>query len=198
MNEVLFRCLIFLTSYLIGSVPIGYLIARWRGVADIRLHGSGATGATNAARVLGSAYFFIIFALDFFRAFVTMYMLINYTSWSSYFWLVGIALMIGNGWPIFIGFRGGKGVATALGMLTFLMPKIALFLFIIWLAVFILVRVVGIGSVALFVAMYLCAIFTQASTSQLFLCIVSLIGTQLHGANIKQYLQLLREKVKAV
>ena len=195
MNEIIFRLFLFLVGYIIGSISFGYLIARWRGITDIRLHGSGATGATNVARILGKRYFFIIFALDFLRAFFTLFFASHFYHYNPlYLCMLGIGLIVGNGWPIFLGFRGGKGVATALGVLAVLAPQLMIVGLLIWFIVWYAAKNVGIASVVLFVFL-ICASFYIRSY-ELWLRVAGILGIVLHQRNISDYIRYLEEKRK--
>ena len=99
-----------LLAYLIGAIPTGYLIARLKGVRDIRQHGSGNIGATNVSRLLGIHYFFIIFFLDAGKAFLFMNTIKPYFPIDYLYFFAGI-LLLGNTCSLFLRFRGGKGVA---------------------------------------------------------------------------------------
>lgn len=112
-----------LASYLLGAIPFGVLIGLARGV-DIRQHGSRNTGATNAGRVLGRRIGLLCLALDilkgFVPAFVAMFFIIGdepVTASSLTTWLaIGAAAVVGHVFPVYLGFRGGKGVATTIGV----------------------------------------------------------------------------------
>ena len=132
-------------SYLVGSIPTAYLFARiFKGI-DIRKHGSGNVGATNAIRVLGKTIGICVLIIDVLKGFVVVLFLAD--RFSGYEWFkiaVGFASVCGHNWPVFLRFKGGKGVATSLGVLLGLalsLPVIrpALGLsFLIWLLVYIL------------------------------------------------------------
>lgn len=115
-------------AYLIGGIPWGVVLGRvFKGV-DVRQHGSGATGATNALRVLGWRISLAVFVLDFFKGFVPV-VLARWLDCPG--WVVGgVALtsVVGHCWSPFIGFRGGKGMATGGGAAVALMPWLVLML----------------------------------------------------------------------
>jgi len=103
-------------SYLIGSVPTGYVAGRLLKGIDIREHGSGATGATNVLRVLGRAPFLAVMVGDALKGYVpvliTWYLFHNHDLQVA----SGIAAVLGHDYPIYIGFRGGRGAATSFGV----------------------------------------------------------------------------------
>ncbi len=104
-------------AYLIGSIPFGYLIARTIGGVDIRTVGSGNIGATNVGRVLGFRFFVAVFLLDFLKGFLPTRFLLDSFGATLFNLPVGVAVatILGHNFPIFLGFKGGKGVATSLG-----------------------------------------------------------------------------------
>src|SRR5205085_4474364 len=130
-------------SYLIGSVPAGYIIARLAGV-DIRKAGSGNIGATNIVRVLGKQYGYPVFLFDFLKGLfaVKMSIFVFYYCQPAFVGpelcgiIGGSCCVVGHSYPLWLGFRGGKGVATSGGVIVAMMPWVALTGGIMWLAVF--------------------------------------------------------------
>jgi glycerol-3-phosphate acyltransferase PlsY len=176
-------------AYLIGSIPSGFLIARAHGIKDIREHGSGNIGATNVARILGLPYFFIVFFLDFMKSYLFL-SLLTFTHADQL--MVGasaVALLIGNGFPIFLGFRGGKGVATSFGVLWALQPLLLVCAFSVWALVFAVSRTVGVASVATLIILPICSVFIVQDLSWmgLFTFFLSFWGLFLHRNNIKSF-----------
>lgn len=140
MNEILPFALLTGISYLIGAVPFGYLIARSRGV-DIFQHGSGNIGATNVGRVLGRRYGILVFLLDFAKGAVPTALAVTCASQlhealrpAAAGVGAGLAAFLGHCFPIYLRFRGGKGVATATGVVAVLLPGPAFLAFLVWLA----------------------------------------------------------------
>lgn len=113
-------------TYLIGSIPFGLIVARLAGGIDIRQHGSGNIGATNVGRTLGRKWFFVVFMLDMLKGFLPTFFamaetaaikpgdLTQLTSHAPI--LVAAAAVIGHNFPVYLKFKGGKGVATSLGV----------------------------------------------------------------------------------
>lgn len=151
--------ILIVTSYLLGSVPTGLLVARSRGV-DIRKQGSGNFGATNVGRVLGRKWGILVFLLDIGKgamATAVAGVLTGHLApspvdpfWRNIIWLgTGIACVLGNVFPVFLGFRGGKGVATSLGVMLGIYPYLtlpALSAFVVWAIVVKFSRYVSLGS----------------------------------------------------
>ncbi len=121
MNAALATLASLVFAYLLGSVPFGLLIARWFGKVDIRTVGSGNIGATNVGRVLGFRFFVVVFLLDFLKGFLPTLDLPELARRATGQELphlpvgVAVAAILGHNFPVFLKFRGGKGVATSLG-----------------------------------------------------------------------------------
>ena len=145
-------------SYLAGAVPFGYLVVRMRTGKDIRTMGSGNIGATNVARNLGVPWFIPVFILDFMKGFAPVFWL---APWVAARWkcpicpspgatlaaFCALCSIVGHMWPVTLGFRGGKGVATVGGVLFALNWMAALAAMAVWVVVFIPFRYVSLGSV---------------------------------------------------
>ena len=114
-------------GYLLGSIPTGLWIGKWRGGGDIRASGSGRTGATNTFRALGLRWSATVLVLDAIKG--ALPILIVMAVWNSPSGEVvgGLAAVVGHQFPLFAGFRGGRGAATALGGMIAIMPMGALF-----------------------------------------------------------------------
>lgn len=182
--------LLVLFAYLYGSILFGEHIARWKGI-DIRSVGSGNVGATNVGRVLGKRYAVIVFLLDFSKGFVPMVLARLYfglEGWTAFF--VGIASLLGHMYPIFHGFSGGKGVATAFGVLSALSPLIAILSIAFWGIVF---KWKGIVSLASLSASALAVILLLLSGYPFKIFLMGLVMLLLivykHKENIKRLLE---------
>jgi len=147
-------------SYLIGSIPTAYIFGRLLKGIDIRKFGSGNVGATNALRVLGKPVGISVLALDILKGFVAVFFLGNIIaaritgiSDITARVLLGFCCICGHNWTIFLRFKGGKGMATTLGVLLGLAVKSAgikiVFVLVIltWLVVFIITRIVSLASI---------------------------------------------------
>jgi glycerol-3-phosphate acyltransferase PlsY len=141
-------------SYLLGSIPFGYLAGRLVGI-DIRKAGSGNVGATNVVRVLGKRYGYPVFALDFLKGFaaVKISMLMapgpppEWYSPEIFGILAAMSSVLGHLYPPWLKFKGGKGVATSAGALLALTPVATLIGVAIWIIVFWLTRYVSLASI---------------------------------------------------
>lgn len=152
--------IVALVSYLIGSIPAGYLVGQARGV-DIRREGSGNIGATNVLRVLGKPYGYAVFLFDFLKGVGAVRLSILIASRmdpsndaTELIGIVsGVLCVIGHSYPVWLGFKGGKGVATSAGVLFGLMPVAALIMMIVWLVIFALTKYVSVASIVAAIAL---------------------------------------------
>jgi acyl phosphate:glycerol-3-phosphate acyltransferase len=134
-------------AYLIGAVPIGWLVARAFGVSDIRRHGSGTIGATNVLRTLGRLPAIVTLLGDVLKGYVAVALAARFTEGDPVaVALAAVAAVVGNCWSVFLGFRGGKGVATGLGALLWLVPWATLAALPVFVAVVATSRFVSLGS----------------------------------------------------
>lgn len=137
--------LLLLGSYLMGSVPCGYLIgSRYR--VDLRRHGSGNIGATNAFRVLGARVGLLVLFCDVTKGFLPV-LVMNHFFGPGWAVVAGLAAIAGHNWSVFLGFRGGRGVATGAGVLLALMPKVVLVALVVWFVVVMFSGYVSLGSI---------------------------------------------------
>jgi glycerol-3-phosphate acyltransferase PlsY len=139
-------------AYLIGAVPIGYLVGRAFGVADIRRHGSGSIGATNVLRTAGRLPAFLTLGGDIAKGYLAVAAgaALGASSFGANTGVIAasaVAAVIGNCWSVFLGFRGGKGVATGLGALLRIVPLAVIPAALVWLVVTLSFRYVSLGSV---------------------------------------------------
>ncbi len=162
MNSPLHIILLMLGAYLVGSIPVGLIVSRLKGV-DIRRHGSGNPGATNVGRVLGRKWGLMVFVIDVLKgALSTIGAGLLHTMLSDApdqsdpvsrdFILIGAGLccVVGNLAPVFAGFKGGKGVATSLGVVLGIYPYLtlpALAAFFVWAIVVKLSGYISLGSI---------------------------------------------------
>jgi acyl phosphate:glycerol-3-phosphate acyltransferase len=190
-------------AYLIGAIPFGYLLVKLRTGKDIRSLGSGNIGATNVARVLGTAWFVPVFILDFLKGFAPVFW---GAPWVAARWpcpvcshlptalgvLYGLLTTFGHMWPVYLGFRGGKGVATVTGILVALNWKASLVALGAWLLAFLPTRYVSLGSIAGAVALPIAHHFTARGPGQwivtAFLAFAGLLVIVRHRTNIRRLL----------
>jgi|ERR1700674_459818 len=145
---------IALLGYFFGSLPFGYFAGRISGT-DIRSAGSGNIGATNVLRVLGKKWGYAVFLADAFKGFAAVSLssliadrVISVRPYAEYFAiLAAVMCIIGHTFPVWLRFKGGKGVATSVGAVFGLMPIAAITIFTIWVIVFEITRYVSVASI---------------------------------------------------
>lgn len=144
--------LIALASYLLGSIPFGYLAGRLNGI-DLRTNGSGNIGATNALRVLGKPWGYAVFAGDFLKGWLPVKFVLIWglaagvDPSSAPGALAAMAALIGHSFPVWLGFKGGKGIATSAGVIVGLFPQAFLICIGVWILLFTTTRYVSIASI---------------------------------------------------
>mgnify|MGYP000609637910 CR=1 FL=1 len=109
------KIVVALASYLLGSIPTGYLLVRLSGKRDVRTFGSGSTGATNVLRVKGWKVAFPVAVFDVLKGFLPAFLALRWFEDPVFAAVCGLLAVVGHCYPFSIGFRGGKGVATSLG-----------------------------------------------------------------------------------
>ena len=134
-------------AYVVGAVPIGFLIARAFGIGDIRRHGSGNIGATNVLRTLGRAPAILTLLGDIAKGYAAVALAAHLGGNDVVLTAAGaVAAVVGNCWSVFLGFRGGKGVATGLGALLRLSPLATLAALPVFLVVVVTTRFISLAS----------------------------------------------------
>lgn len=202
MQDQVYSCVLAAAiGYLLGSCPNGLLVSRARGV-DIRRHGSGNIGATNVLRVMGKRWGYLVFALDAIKGFGAVWLAFALTfvinPGAPYREVVGIAggiaCILGHTFPVWLRFRGGKGVATSAGVLLGLMPLAVVSVLAVWFIVFKGTRYVSVASIGaafalpLFVALYLrIKLLTGASLLPFSILIAGVVIWR-HRSNIERLL----------
>jgi acyl phosphate:glycerol-3-phosphate acyltransferase len=142
--------LVVIIAYLIGSIPFGYLVVRVKGGGDVRETGSGGTGATNVSRRAGRAAGVITLILDALKGVIAILVAKSLLNTDNTDWLIAaaaIAALLGHIFPVWLAFRGGKGVATGVGIFLALAPLAVLFAGVIFVAVVALTKYVSLGSI---------------------------------------------------
>lgn len=144
-----------LIAYLLGSFPSGYIAGRIRGV-DVRKVGSGNVGATNVTRVLGKKFGYPVFLVDFCKGLFPVLFAgtiahrcdLSSLSTDLCIAIAGIFSVVGHSYPIWLGFKGGKGVATSLGVIFGVSWIAALIMCVMWIVMFKVTRYVSVASIA--------------------------------------------------
>lgn len=189
---VLVPCLILLAAYLLGSIPFGYLLVRFVRKEDIRAVGSGNIGATNVARAGSKGLGILTLILDLAKGVVAVLVARHYTPGqigtpSDLTVGAAVAAVLGHVFPVWLRFRGGKGVATALGVLLALVPSVALAGVLVFALVVGFTRLVSLASIVAAAAMPVFAMLLMPVRSPAVLggiLFLSLLVIAKHHANI--------------
>lgn len=150
MSESVLGPVLVVAGYLAGSIPFGVILTRLIVGVDVRTVGSGNIGATNVARAGGRKVAIPVFILDVVKAVVPILvarrLLAGQPNGELWTMMVAVAALAGHVFPVWLGFNGGKGVATGLGVFTVLEPWAAIAGFAVWIGVYLTVKVSSIGS----------------------------------------------------
>jgi glycerol-3-phosphate acyltransferase PlsY len=175
-------------SYLLGSVPCGYLVVFIAAGRDIRASGSGNIGATNVLRSRGRLAGLLTLVLDVLKGAVPV---IYGRAHFDDPWLVllgALAVLLGHSFPVFLKFRGGKGVASLVGaFMIFYWPALAVFAVVFWVVLF-LTRWVSLSSLLATAALFFCILLTQAAESSMVVLAMLLLIVLRHRGNIRRLL----------
>lgn len=181
--------LLTLVAYLFGAIPFGLLVAKSRGI-NIREHGSGNIGATNVFRVVGKGWGVFTFVLDALKGFLPAFFfpLIGNLP-GDYGVLFGLTAIIGHSFPVYLKFKGGKGVATSAGMLVGVAPAAVGIGFLVWIIGLLVSRIVSLASILAALAVGISVWFLgESQTVCIALSVLAVMVIWLHRANIKRLL----------
>ena len=189
--------IILVIGYLLGSISTGVVISKALSKTDIRMHGSGNAGTTNMLRVLGRKAALLTFIGDMLKGIIAVFI---------GKWLVGgelggllgvVGAVLGHYYPLYFGFKGGKGIATSFGSLLFVFPVQALLAFTVFLILVGITHYVSVGSVAAAIVLPLLVVFTRFAQPQLWI-ITACIGASVvwrHRANIQRLMNHTESKL---
>jgi len=188
----MFDISILVLSYLLGSISGSLLLGRFRGI-DIRQQGSGNAGGTNAFRTQGFKFALGVVLIDVSKGALAAYLALRFSSLSYMYVLPCVAVMcavVGHVWPIFHGFRGGKGAATLVGGLLLLWPVAVLVLVLVWLLCLSLTGYVGLSTVLAGFSLLALALITKVPAPMLvFSASAALLMLFTHRANLQRLMQ---------
>ncbi len=181
---------IFVLCYLLGNINPAYIYGKLTKNTDIRNHGSGNAGTTNALRVLGKKAGAVVLIADFVKGIVAV-LLAGMLSTGQYAQAIGaIAVILGHNWPVLLKFRGGKGIATICGVFAVLAPISLAIAVGIALALIFFTRMVSLGSiVGLLVNVVVLFVMNGLETNTVLAIVVATIGIFQHRQNIKRIIQ---------
>ena len=182
-------------GYLMGSISFSIIVGKLFEKVDVREHGSGNAGTTNTLRVLGKKAAIIVLLGDILKCLIAVvvgYFLFSETG----MWIGGVACMIGHVYPVFFGFKGGKGVATGIAMMTFSCFFAGISSFIIFLIVLFFSRIVSLSSLSAFLVF---PIFVYIFTKNMIFVFIAIAMCAfvfyLHRENIKRILSGNEKKI---
>lgn len=185
-------------AYVLGSIPNGLVLCRLFWHIDIREHGSHNIGATNVWRTLGKGPGFLVFFLDFLKGLLGVWFGLMLSGEPLALVLGGVFAIVGHSASVFLGLKGGKGVATGLGVIAMLMPLPTLLVFLVWLAIVYLTKYVSLGSIiGAALVPVLSLAFHLPTEYTVFGVFAAVLIIYRHKANIGRLLNGTESKIKA-
>ena len=187
-DSVIFTALLLLAiGYLFGAIPSGYIAGRWLKGIDLRNCGSGSTGATNVLRNVGKGPALAVFLIDVGKGALAVLLAksVGFNDWIQV--LAGLAALAGHIWPVWLGWNGGKAVATGFGMFLGLAWPVGLACFGLFMAMISIFRIVSLSSVVAAIGLPLLILLSGGSSAYLVVSLVaSLMVLWRHRSNIKR------------
>lgn len=193
MIQIFCQLLYLIFTYMVCSIPFGLILSKIFANQDIRQSGSGNIGATNVARVLGKKLGFATLLLDSLKGAVMVtagrFLFSDSSGLNIFLVLVAIFAVVGHIYPIYLKFKGGKGVATSIAVILAINPFIGVVCYGLWIAVFVITKTSALASIlSLFLTIFV-AIFSSSLKEEVFLYLfLFLIVTFHHKENIKRIL----------
>ena len=182
-----------LGSYLIGSFPTGFLVVKWLKRVDLRTVGSGNIGATNVGRVAGTGASAAVFLMDAAKGIVPVLLIapqVSEVPGSTAALACGLAAVLGHNFPLFLKFKGGKGVATTIGVLISAIPIIGMVYLLVWGVCFMIWRYVSVASLSAAVSIPLVQLLLRRCATEIWLgAAFALLIVARHRANIDRLRQ---------
>ena len=199
--NILEICLTIFVAYLIGSIPTGYLIVKAKTGDDIRKIGSGSTGATNVKRVLGKKWFFIVLLLDAIKGLTPVILAKLFTTAYTEIGLLpvlaAIMVIVGHSKSIFLGFSGGKSVASGVGTIIALSWQVGVIVAVIWALITYFSKYVSLGSIIALWCSCLFMYYLDNPIAYVAYCVIGAVYiTYLHRQNIVRLLKGEENKVR--
>ena len=187
--------IVIIVSYLLGCFATGYYLVRLRTGEDIRSRGSGAVGARNVGRELGAPGFVLTFLVDFTKGALAVWAA-TYFGLSPWGVILSMhAVIIGHIWPAQLGFRGGKGIATALGALMAFDYRLAVILILLFGFIWVLVRELTLsGLVAISMAPLVAAIMAKSHRDAAGITLLVILILMAHRTNIRDMIRTMRNR----
>lgn len=199
LNDISFLHYIlgFIFGHVFGSIPSGLWIVQALHGIDIRNYGSKNIGTTNVFRTVGPQTAIIVLLCDMFKGILAVALVNYYFNNAVLDVTTALGALLGHNYSLFLGFKGGKGVATGLGLLVFLMPKVAGAVFIIWLVLVLITRYVSLGSIVAAICTPIMAWFFEYPEPYIILgAIAGFFVVVRHKENIGRLLSGTESKIK--
>ncbi len=191
-----FFCLIIL-SYFFGAIPSGVWIGKIFKNIDVRDYGSKNSGATNSYRVLGAKLGIAVLIIDVLKGFIPLYIASKFNLAYNDLVILGLVTILAHTFSCFISFKGGKGVATSLGVFLFLAPVITLILLVIFILVVYFTKYISLGSITAAFLLPIFTFFTHRDTYLFTLSVViAIFVIYRHKTNISRLLSGTENKFK--
>jgi glycerol-3-phosphate acyltransferase PlsY len=204
-QEIMNESILVILAYLIGSIPTSVWVSKSIFKFDIRDYGSGNAGATNSFRVLGSKWGSFVMLVDVLKGVIATslyivipYYLTNELARTNFMIILGLVAVVGHIFPIWAGFRGGKGVATILGMALAIQPTVALLCLVVFAFTLLTTRFVSLSSMLAGVAFMILILFIfdeKETLYRLFAIIVAFMVIVTHQKNITRLINGTENKV---
>ncbi len=180
--------LLVLWSFLVGSIPVGLIVAKLKGV-DLRKVGSGNIGATNVLRAMGKKPALITLAGDMLKGLIPVFISGYILDDPLYSGIVGLAAILGHDFSIFLKFRGGKGVATSIGVILAYSPLVSVLTVLVWIIVVFMTRYSSMGAIVSFMLLPLnIYVFDYSNERFLISIFITLLILFKHRENIGRLL----------
>mgnify|MGYP004520895175 FL=1 len=187
----------FVLGHLCGSIPSGLWIVQALHGIDIRNYGSKNIGTTNVFRTVGPKTAVMVLIADALKGIVAVWLVSTYFHNPVLDVVTALGALLGHNYSVFLGFKGGKGVATALGLLVFLMPKVAPCSFGVWLVLVLATRYVSLGSIAAAIVTPFLAWYMEYPLAYvIFSAIAAFFVVLRHKENIQRLLSGTESKIK--
>jgi glycerol-3-phosphate acyltransferase PlsY len=190
---------LILLSYLMGSIPFGYLVGKYLKGIDIREYGSGNIGVANIFRIMGTKYALIVLIGDCLKGYIAVLIAKNIITAESEYWvllIIGLFAIIGHNWSIFLNFKGGKGIATTYGVVLSFFPYIAIIAAIIWSVNVLKTKFAALGSIiSVFSMIILSLIFSTPIEFKIFIVSIFIFAIIRHLNNIDRLLKKEENKI---
>lgn len=191
---------VIILGYLVGSIPTAYWLGKWKHGMDIREHGSKNSGATNTFRVFGKKTGWTVLIIDVakgtFAALLPLIFTNNYSGYKDEQLILQLASsffsVIGHVFPIFANFRGGKGVATSLGIVVGINPFAALICFLLFLFVFLTTRFVSLGAICASLVFPFISYYVMKQDARIMIIFTIILSSLVIVAHRKNISRLLR------